>query len=97
MVIWFTDSDHQRDLGKPSLIAKMTRQIFRDIPIDPDRVYIAGLSAGGAAAAIMAAAYPDMFAGVCLRFGLACGAARDFWSAIVVMRDMRVRHTTNYA
>ena len=84
---WFKHNHQRRDSGEPALLAAMTQAVISRYGIDPHRVYVAGLSAGGAMAAILAAAYPEIYAAVGVHSGLPHGAASNLSEALAVMKS----------
>jgi poly(hydroxyalkanoate) depolymerase family esterase len=84
---WFAPGHQRRDTGEPSLIAGITTEVMAGYTVAPDRVYVAGFSAGAAMAAVMGTIYPELYAAAGVHSGLANGAASDLPSALSAMRQ----------
>ncbi|MDP4033407.1 MAG: PHB depolymerase family esterase [Pseudorhodobacter sp.] len=84
---WFKPGNQVRGTGEPAILAALTRKLMKEFGLGRDAVFVAGLSAGGAMAAILADVYPDVFSAAGVHSGLARGAGRDVVSAMSAMRS----------
>lgn len=83
---WFRPAHQMRDTGEPAIIAGLTESLRDQYAIPNDQAFVAGLSAGGAMAAIMGETYPELYGAIGVHSGLAYGSANDVMSAFTAMR-----------
>jgi poly(hydroxyalkanoate) depolymerase family esterase len=83
---WFNPQNQSRGMGEAAMIVAAAQSLIAEFSINPQRVFVAGMSAGGAMAAIMAAIYPDVFSAAGIHSGLPYRSASDVVSALAAMR-----------
>ena len=82
---WFQPAHQGRDRGEPAIIAGLVLELAATYGLDRERVYVAGMSAGGAMAVVLGQTYPDLFAAVGVHSGVPYRAAHDMPSAFAAM------------
>ena len=83
---WWEPAHQQRASGEPARLVALTQQVAAEFNVDSSRIYVAGLSAGGAMAALLGELFPDVYAAVGVHSGLAPRAGTDLSSALAAMR-----------
>ena len=83
---WFDARHQRRGAGEPAVLAGLAEALAKEFGIDHARVFVAGLSAGGAMADVLASAYPDVFSAAGIHSGLPHGSASDVMSAFAAMK-----------
>jgi poly(hydroxyalkanoate) depolymerase family esterase len=82
---WFNPEDTARDSGEPCSIRQMIARMVAEIGVDQRRIFVTGLSAGGAMTSVMLATYPEIFAGGAVIAGLPYGVASNVREALTGM------------
>jgi poly(hydroxyalkanoate) depolymerase family esterase len=93
---WFEPGDAVRDKGEALSIRQMIDRAARDYYVDRSRIFVTGLSAGGAMASVMLATYPEVFAGGAIIAGLPYGTARNVQEAFESMFQVRSRSSKEW-
>ena len=83
---WFAEKDQTRDAGEPSILAAAVDKVRSTHHVDGDRIYVAGVSAGGAMASILGATYPDLFAAIAVFAGAEFKAATSVSTGLAAMK-----------
>ncbi len=83
---WFASANQQRDKGEPAILVALVDRVIDEQRIDSSSVYLAGISAGGAMAAILGATYPERFSAIALHSGIAYALVTDMSQALAAMR-----------
>ena len=86
---WFQTKNQTRKGGEPARILRLVSALVRQYPIDRNRIYVAGLSAGGSMAAILGEQAPDIFAGVAVMAGVALHSSDNLLTALAAMAGRR--------
>ena len=84
---WYAPAHQQRNAGEPALLASMIEEIATQHGVNSSRVHIAGMSAGGAMAALLVTAYPERYASLTVISGVPVGAASSIPDALSAMRE----------
>ena len=83
---WFDPRHQRRGAGEPAVLAGLAQELASEFGIDRERVFVAGLSAGGAMADVLSSTYPEVFSAAGIHSGLPHGAATDVISAFAAMK-----------
>jgi poly(hydroxyalkanoate) depolymerase family esterase len=84
---WFDPKHQTRETGEPALLAAVVRQVLASHRADSKRVYVVGISAGGAMASVMGATYPDLFSAIGVSAGLEFKAATTVEGGLAAMKQ----------
>jgi poly(hydroxyalkanoate) depolymerase family esterase len=84
---WFDPRHQARDSGEPALLAAAIKQVQASNSVDPNRIFVAGISAGAAMAVVMGVTYPDLFNGIGVCAGLEFKAATSVETGLAAMKQ----------